>query len=247
VNKDVFATAEGREVRLLPVAQVLLMGLRSAVVKEFTERGEPVDVPTYTVTSVTGETETHPLNELLLDNSPNQDENTKNKKAWAVYKDCQARIELEYNARLSRICLVYGVKYDQAEYEKNLWANKQGLFGVEIPTTEPDRLVHYLSTEVLKTPTDLYEAVLRVVDLSMDHAVGEEAVQASVDSFRNSLRSTRGSESDTADATAGEVQQLALLPPLDGSTDGKGVGTDAKPVLASKRRRSSVHDGAGPS
>ena len=58
-NDTVYRTVSGAEIQLRPVSQVLIGRIKSDTEARLREEGLPLDPPTYTVTTATGETEVH--------------------------------------------------------------------------------------------------------------------------------------------------------------------------------------------
>lgn len=186
---NVLVTSEGTQVRLKPVAQYLITGVETSVKKEFAERGKSIEPPEYEVTTIAGTIERHTHDETTLEDPSDPKKTEENRIAWANYKSNVDAYNIEYNARLSKLCIYFGVEHDKEDYQKGSWKEEQKFFGIDIPEEEPDRLIHYLSTVILKTPSDMFETVMRVINLSMDGAVGEESINAAMASFRDQVRS----------------------------------------------------------
>ena len=169
-------TTEGREVRLRPVSRVLIQSVQGTVERELRAAGLPLNPPTYTVTTDTGDTETHVHDEHSLTTD-------EERAAWTAYQAVQERRTAETNARVSKALLVAGVVVEAPPED---WAEEMRYLGVELPDEPRDLRYSYLELEVLKTPADIMNAIGGIMRLSMDGAP-QEALDAVDALFRRAL------------------------------------------------------------
>lgn len=156
MTEHIFRTVDGAELKLHPVSQVLLQRLRQAVRKQYEERGEPLAAPTYTATTVTGETETHPHDPTTL-------ETDADKAAWAAYLDANQRLQAEMNERVTRVMITRGVDLPDVP---GGWLNEMHELGIELPSDPVELRAEYLVMEYLKTPADTQNLIAEIMALS---------------------------------------------------------------------------------
>lgn len=175
-----FTTSRGREIDIVPVSDTLIGMALANLEKEWRARGEPLDVPTYTVPIAGGaDTETYPHDEKsAAQTSPEV------LAQFRAYEDATKRLDDAKEQRRLRI-LLHGLKF---EILADGWEEMQKALGVEIPTDPEERWFHYLTTEVLVTPDDLLRAIELVTKASYAGAVDEDAISAAMDNFRGQLR-----------------------------------------------------------
>lgn len=208
-----FKTSTGFEIELLPVPELLVAGLATRLRKQLITEGLPLDPPTYKIVDPElGINEEWPHTKETLDDPSDPEQTTKNYDAWEKHKAALNTYNQKYIEQLSRLLMYNGVQIDENDYKKGTWAKEQSLW-LDVPTEEPDRKIHYVSTVLLKTQSDIFEVVVRLLGMSRDGSVNEEAVSAAVDAFRHSVRLTR--EQSAANSSADQVEQVATQPDSD--------------------------------
>jgi hypothetical protein len=208
-SKDTFTTQAGVVVRCRAVSDTLLTMALARIEKEFRDRGEPLDPPTYTVKIALpggdGGEETHAHDEKTLDD-PDPDVAKANHAAWNAYQDAQARLAKAQNEKREWLWYMAGLQFEMSE---NGWAEEQeALFGIAVPAEPQARRMHYIKTVLLPTMDDLMKALETVTLLSYSGLVDPEVVRASIASFRHQLQGP---------AAAGDLaaaERLAAQPAL---------------------------------
>jgi len=186
-------TTDGREVELLPVAQASIEQVRLAVLREFEKRGAQLAIPTYFVRTGGGDPQEFPHREETIKEAP-QDDVAK----WEAYHKTQVELERATNERATKFMLYRGVKVDEIAMQKAL--QEQAFFGILAPESPIDKALHYIQTEILKTPADILAAVQGIMMLSMS-GVSEDTMRAVEESFRRALEKTgRGAAAGTENA-----------------------------------------------
>lgn len=133
------------------------------------------DVPTYTVTTVSGAVEVHEMDEQAARETPG------GLAQWEKYLRDKNRIEGEQNMAVTNAVLIAGTRYhdlptDWIELHRNI-------FGVEVPDNPDAQRGYYLS--VVIPPDDVKLLVESIMELS---GVSERKVQESEDAFPDPLR-----------------------------------------------------------
>jgi len=185
MSDSVIRTTEGREVQLRPVSRVVIQAVQGAVERELRAQGLPLDPPTYTVQTDTGDTQTYPHDEHSLTTDAER-------AAWAAHQEALRRLTAETNARVTRTMLVLGVPSAQPPDE---WLHTMRHLKVPLPEDPDDLAYAYLEMEILKTPADIIAAMGGIMRLSMAGAP-KEALDSIEDLFRRAL------EGDAAQAAA---------------------------------------------
>ena len=164
-------TVDGLEVALRPVSQTQIQRINATVEAQWRKRGEPVDPPTYTITTATGETETHAHD---ADSLTTDEERA----AWEAYQTARAEMEAEQRLRTTKFLLLNGIVGHEPTEE---WAEEQAYWGLEVPADPRERRLEYIQAEVLKTPQDTIDAMGEIMRLSMAGAPQE--VRDSVEAY----------------------------------------------------------------
>ena len=192
-------TVDGRRVDVRPVSSDRTNQLRLMVGREFRERGEPVDVPTYTVTNVAGDTETYPHDEKTTKSPEVQAQ-------WEAHLDTIIRLRREEYLRVSRYMFLEGLPVDVPPE----WVERQQEYGFDLPE-DPDELkLDYILNELLRCATDRNAAMARISSLSMLGSVSEEAIHAVEASFRRSVGGNGQEARTEASGSADEEREVEL-------------------------------------
>ena len=228
-RRDTILTTEGLEVRLRPLSRVIFEQIDLAVEREYRERGEPLDPPTYTAQTAGGGQETHPHD---AESVRAEETSEAERQAWDAYLLARARLEAEVRERVSRYVLFQGVVAPDPPAE---WVDLQRWLRVEVPDDPRDLKLRYIEAEILKTPSDLMEAMLGVLRLSMA-GVPQADLEAMERFFRRALeRHGAAAPADQAGAVDGQPapagdaggEGVAPAPKRVGRRRGRGQGRDA--------------------
>jgi alkanesulfonate monooxygenase SsuD/methylene tetrahydromethanopterin reductase-like flavin-dependent oxidoreductase (luciferase family) len=166
-------TVDGLEVALRPVSQTQIQRINATVETQWRKRGEPIDPPTYTITTATGETETHAHDADSVATGTDEE-----RAAWEAYQTARAEMEAEQRLRTTKFLLLNGIVGHEPTEE---WAEEQAYWGLEVPEDPRERRLAYLQAEVLKTPQDTIDAMGEIMRLSMAGAPQE--VRDSVEAY----------------------------------------------------------------
>ena len=218
MESNQYMTENGLVLRLKAVRPVLVQQGLSALEQEWRERKEPVDVPTYSVPTVVGDTDVFQFDEEGLDVPGDEARTRENHAKWARYKDCLARLEAAKGERGQVLYLALGVEFEMPEDDS--WRAIQEWAGVKIPENPVDLRVHYLVTEAL-SQYDLMMIMSQLQILSAGKMVKPEQVEQ----FQSSLR--RAMEKRAGDAVGEALKAIGQL--VDGAEEagdesGAGLG-----------------------
>src|SRR3990167_3950686 len=167
-KKNVHTTVAGVEVLIGPVNLFDLNLAAARLEKEFRERGEPLDPPTYTAELAGGGTQTFEHDEDTLEVTPemvlsealDDPEKAKeiaahrtavNREAWADYMSANARLIAEQSALRMEIMLD-GVKAELPE--DGAWEARRKRRHLEVPDDPIEKRLYYIQRELLVTPAE---------------------------------------------------------------------------------------------
>lgn len=187
-------TVDGLEVALRPVSQTQIQRINATVETQWRKRGEPVDPPTYTITTATGATETHAHD---ADSLTTDEERA----AWEAYQTARAEMEAEQRLRVTKFLLLNGIVGCEPTEE---WAEEQAYWGLEVPADPRERRLEYIQAEVLKTAQDTMDVIQEIMRLSMAGAP-KEAVAAVEAYFRHQVEGA-ATAGGSAEPTDGAVE-----------------------------------------
>jgi len=201
-----FITTEGVEIPIGPVNMLQMRESLAGAEKQFRKDKKRLDPPKYLIKSEAGDTWADYDAEAIK-------EGTEEEKAqWEQYiKDTEELNALQ--AHLSNTYLMGdGVKCNPANDE---WEKRQVRRFIEIPTDPDKKKVHWVTTELLKTPEDIFRLIGEITVLSSS-GIPEEKIAALRDTFRDSVL---GGQDETADtdqefelAEEGSVDSKQLFP-----------------------------------
>jgi len=232
---DILTTRRGVRIRVIPLSDFWVEYLRDVVRKEFAERGEPLDPPTYTFATVGGDSQTVPHDETTLEDPDDPEQTAANRAAWAAHVDAKARLEQEQSARLERAQFLMGAELlddEDPRFEEFCRA-----IGAPMPEDPDERKILYLRGYAMND-AEVQEFFFLVQVLSMAGMVPEEDVQAALATFRHQLRGQfrlflreleRVTPADGAPAEEPADPQgaLAVLPEVPAGAGGEELGSDA--------------------
>ena len=218
-----FTTQGGMKLVLHPIPRIRIDQLRLAVRKEYKDRGEPIDPPTYSYTVLGGDQETAILDDMSAEDPTNPEQTAKNKRLLLEHRAAMARMDSEARDRVTSAMLALGVVLDPADIPQE-WDDDQKWLGVEVPTDPRDKKVQYLITAVLSDP-DMVRLILELQTLSLSGMVDDSLIEAARESFRRALQEQGRAAFRDIEAQVGRlVAQSEVL----GSEGGEGVGIDAE-------------------
>ena len=218
-----FTTQGGAKLLLRPVSRIRIDQLRLAVRKEYKDRGEPIEPPTYSYEVLGGDRETAILDDKSVEDPTNPEQTAKNKMLLLEHRAAVARMDSEERDRVTSAMLALGVVFDPADIPQE-WDDDQKWLGVEVPADPRDKKVQYLITAVL-SDTDMMGLILELQTLSLSGMVEDSLIEAARESFRRALREQgRAAFGNLED----QIGRLVAQPEIHGSESGEGVGIDAE-------------------
>jgi len=196
-ERPFFNNTSGVRYYVSAVSYDLVKMAANAVVERYRETGEPIDPPTYSVTTVAGDIEEHAHvhtlqtdknGDVVLDDDgkPLVESSTLETEedfaAWEAHDLALARMRGEQQAIQMEMWL------DGVEFEVlPEWEAKRKKYGITVPKEHEAKRMHYLTTEVLKSAEDYMRAMEAVQLVSLQGIVPEDEIRALVNSFRSQL------------------------------------------------------------
>lgn len=232
---DRFVTRRGVEIRIVPLSDFTMELLNATVEREFRERGEPLDVPTYSYTAIGGDVLTAPLDADSLEDPDDPAQTEENKRLWAAYLDARKRLAAEQAERLLRAQLLLGAEIIGEEQPE--FARTFKTLGIPIPEDADERKVMYLRDYAMND-AEMQEFLFLVQILMASTMVSTEEIEAAKATFRRGMgqglgdylrglgqiAATAGAAGEAAETGGVEVE---VLPALSGGEGGEGLGGDA--------------------
>ena len=248
-KKNVYVTVAGVEVPIGPVNLFDLNLAAAGLEKEYRERGEPLDPPTYAAELAGGGTQTFEHDEDTLEVTPEMvvqevgeagikaeeaeriasERTIANREAWADYLNANARLIAEQSALRMEIMLD-GVKAEIPE--DGAWEARRRRRHLEVPDDPAEKRLYWIQRELLVTPADAEEALAAIIRLS-SQGMPEEAIKAAEAMFRHQVQAAfiRPERSgDTPGGSEDEAGPVVAQPKVRRRSRGKKLGADTQPV-----------------
>ena len=170
--------------KLVPISVIKVQKLQASIERKMKAEGKLLDPPTYTVELLGGTTQTHPHDEVSIADPSTSDEE---KQAWEQYLIDIEEFNDTFTEVSTNLLLYDGVSCEIGED----WIEEQKWIGIDVPENKYDLKVHYLQTEVFKTPLELREVIADIMIASMK-GVDQDAVDAAMRSFRSEPENGEG-------------------------------------------------------
>lgn len=213
MSNRIVELSNGAMVEVQAVSDTLIGMAQEAVRRRFIEAGEPINPPTYTVEHPGGATSQEPHDETTL-------ETDEDRAAWAKHQEALTRLAAAQSEAQMKVWfsgLVFEMPADDA------WIELQRWMGVEVPDEGLERRYHYIVTELVKTPEDMFRVLEAITAVSYEGAITEDDLSSAIRSFRDQLQakpskpangSGREKPLDTQPAASGveNSQELGLNP-----------------------------------
>jgi hypothetical protein len=166
---EIFTTGDGLKIELKRIDPVFLQSVISSV--------KMPEKPTYTATTVSGRTETHPMDE----ESAKQTEG--GEAIWERYQEELSRASSLQTERSLRALFLDGTACPKGAFVDPKWQNKMRIIGVDLPSDPEELWVMYLMMSLQSD--DIIRMSTHIMRLT---GVDEEVIQQAEDSFRDSVQ-----------------------------------------------------------
>jgi len=193
-------TSTGWRVECMPVAGALMrVGTASA------EPEKPAP-PTYKVTDVAGEVETFPHDATSIEDPKTTNEE---REAWGAYLIAKsayeqelAEVEARRNLKKARFMALKGIRLPK-QPDLEAWAKEQAEYDIPVANDPTERLVEFISQEVMPTPADGYRVA---AGISRASGLSREVLDTVEATFRHTLGWSGGADASADPGAAGESQ-----------------------------------------
>jgi len=169
---------------LREISVIKMQKLQDSIVKRFKAKGKKLDPPTYAIQLPSGVSQVFQYDQEGI-NDPGTPE--EDKILWQQHLDDVAEFNAEFSNASINMMLYNGV---ECEIDES-WIDEQRWLGIEIPDNKFDLKVHYLQTEVFKTPMELQQVIQDIMLLSTK-GVDQDAIDAAMRSFRGEKEEEQG-------------------------------------------------------
>ena len=209
-----FVTSTGKIIYLQPVANRLFTDAQATVEREFEQADKPVEPPKYEVPLAGGGTK-----EWYHDEDSIKTATDEEKEAWKAHQECLKELQTEQNERTIVMAIVEGVLNEPTDE----WLARMKFYKVKLPKDPYDLKVRYVTYELLRTPEDMASFSAAVMLLSAGMEVDQVAIEAAMESFRDSVRGATGPLLEQlAKTLAARKTELELQPGVPEGEGGAG-------------------------
>ena len=179
VKKHLYITVNGREVEYQAISLDALRLSWNGIEKQYRERGEPLEPPTYEIVTGGGGKVQEP-HDATTEKTPDE------QIAWDAYVDATNRLQDDKSIMQMQYILEDGLESISIPQDTS-WLEKHKRRLIEIPT-DPDKLREfYITSEILKTHDDMVGITVSVMILSQQGKVDEAELETALESFRGYL------------------------------------------------------------
>lgn len=175
-KKHIYVTVNGREIEYQAISLDALRLSWNGIEKQYRERGEPIDPPTYEFETGSGAKITEPHDATTIE-TPEEHEK------WDKHQDALGRMQYDKSLMQMKYILEDGIPSIQIPDGDN-WLEKHKRRMIDIPTDPVKLREFYITSEVLKTPDDIAGITASVMLLSQEGKVDEAALETALESFR---------------------------------------------------------------
>jgi len=183
-NTSFYITEGGMKVYYKPMSFLKRSMIQEGLLKEYHERGEPLDVPKVEMEVFGGDMIEQELSQETLIVEGNEEETAKRQKLWQDHIDATNRYNKELKEAEDEL-LMSAIEVDLPEDES--WIVEQKRLHIQIPDDLHQRRIHYIQTEVLTSMEDLVELTSLIFTKSAVRSINAEDLAIAKDSFRNKI------------------------------------------------------------
>ena len=198
---NILITDSGDSIRIKPISMYEMELAEQGITQEFKDRGEQLEIPTYTVEMVGGGEQTYEHDSESLVVSDDEEKTKENQKIWADYEDANNRLNNELGALREEMIFVDGIDADPAG--DKMWIATCKRRHIKIPKDLVEQKLLYVRTKVLKTPMDIVNAIQTVMTVSMGSIVPEEVKSAVAATFQSAIQEATEELEQSVDTTEG--------------------------------------------
>lgn len=178
-----FRTPAGRLILFEPANTVTLSLIESGITQDYKEREEPLDPPTYEVKTAGGGSQRFVHDEKTIAGKPELE------KAFADHKAAVARLGNAINKAKYEYCLECITNELPADPR---WIDRQKKKGIRIPEDPEERRLHYITTELIRTPEDSIILFMEVTTAGLRGVLNETDIEKVRESFRGIVSGGNG-------------------------------------------------------
>ncbi len=173
-TKHVYITTNGKELEIRAVSLDELRMGQAGIKREFVERGEPLEPPTYEFEVFGGGKESRPHDKTTL-------KTEEDKAAWALHQGALARLAFEQAKLVQEIVFEDGIAAQIPA--DGFWEARMQRRHVEIPEDPEHKRWQYILTEYLKTPQDIKACISQVILISSEGSDNQAEISAALEAF----------------------------------------------------------------
>ena len=171
----VYKAVDGTEIPFGPVNMLQMNESLAGAEKEFRKDGKRLDPPKYLIESEAGDTWADYDVDSIKEGTEEEQEQ------WKQYLRDTNELNVKLNQLRNTYILGDGIKLRPANDE---WEKRQRSRYIEIPDDPDAKKLHWVTTELLKTPEDIFMLIGEITAISAQ-GVSKEKVAALRDTFRD--------------------------------------------------------------
>jgi hypothetical protein len=183
-DNHVFINSNGMKVPILPISMLEMEAVEQNIKKQYLERGEPIDPPTYEVETAGGGKEKHNLTPDNLIVEDNEEESLRRRMAWILHQDAVERMVGETN-KVRTAMLLEGIDVQVPEDGK--WIARCKRMGITLPDDPDELLDFYKKSQIIRTPEDLVDIEMKIIESSTGTMIPPEKMAAAKAKFLGTI------------------------------------------------------------
>lgn len=169
-----------RGVDFKPVSLVDLMEITASIEMEYREKGEPIDVPTYTV-EIGDDKQEHEHVHRLDENGEVESstlETEEDFEAWEAYENANDRLTTEIAFYTTKYLYLEGITIKWSSFKG--WEERKRKYKISVPEEEDDKTIYFLTSVAFPTPDLQKQAAQYILYMSAKGSDPEriEAIEA---------------------------------------------------------------------
>lgn len=183
-ERPFFLREDGTKVFIKSISMLELQKVEEGVMREFRERGEPIDPPTYEVETAGGGKLKLPMDASNLEVEGDPAESQRRQDLWRAHRLANERMRTEIG-EISTEIIMEGIVCDMPSDE---WIAKKRKRHIQIPDDPEELLALYKTIEIIRTPGDLVKAQQEIMILSGSGAISREDIEAAGATFLSKIQ-----------------------------------------------------------
>jgi hypothetical protein len=180
----VLINSSGIKVPVVPISMLEMEAVDQSIRKQYLERGEPIEPPTYEVEVAGGGKAKYPLTANNLVVEDNVEETVRRKMDWLTYQNAVDRMTTEIN-KVRTAMIMEGI--DVKIPTDGKWLARCKRMGIPLPEDPDELLDFYKRSQIVRTPEDLVDIEMKVIESSTGKIIPPEKMAAAKAKFLGTI------------------------------------------------------------